>query len=240
MSAPRRPVAPSGSSDPHDRTLILVPAFNEAGRVGAVVQELRTRFPHVLVVDDGSSDATANEALRCGAIVLRHPLNRGQGAALETGLAFARERSFDFVVTFDADGQHRTADVERLLRPLVDGRASIALGSRFLGATRNMPPGRRMLLKTALLFTRLASGLPVTDTHNGLRALDRDAVAKIRISLDRMAHASEILDRIRASRLEWVEVPVEVTYSRDSLAKGQRSAAAARILFDYLFARWFH
>ena len=223
-----------------ERAHVIVAAYREAPRIAAVVAELVSAGHRVIVVDDGSPDATAEQARAAGARVLRHSINRGQGAALQTGIAWALGRGARFLVTFDADGQHRVADVERLLAPLRAGTHDFALGSRFLGRAEAMPVVRRRVLALAVRFTRLASGLPVSDAHNGLRAFSRRGAERLAIQLDRMAHASELLDQIRASGLPWTEVPVEVRYTAESLAKGQRSTAAARILFDYLVARWFH
>jgi glycosyltransferase involved in cell wall biosynthesis len=218
---------------------VLVPAHNEARVIAGVVAELKRQAHRIVVIDDGSSDSTAEVAAECGAIVLRHPINLGQGAALQTGIEFALARGAELIVTFDADGQHRTADIGRLLDALNIHRADFALGSRFLGAAVNMPAPRRMLLRAATLFTRLITGLALTDAHNGLRAMTRRGALSIRLRQNRMAHASEIIGQIAASGLKFVEVPVTIEYSRYSLAKGQKSGDLIIILLD-LFARRLH
>jgi len=215
---------------------VVVPAYNEARVVAGVVAELKPDAHRIVVVDDGSSDSTAEMAAECGAAVLRHPINLGQGAALQTGIEFALARGAELIVTFDADGQHRTADVARLIDALEAERADFALGSRFLGSAVNIPPLRRMLLRAATLFTRLTTGLALTDAHNGLRAMTRRGALRIRLRQNRMAHASEILGQIAASGLKYVEVPVTIDYSSYSRAKGQRSGDLIVILLD-LFAR---
>ena len=215
-----------------------MPAFNEREAIGPVVAELLTRSHRVVVVDDGSRDDTGRVARNHGAIVLRHALNRGQGAALQTGIAYALVRGAEHVVTFDSDGQHSPDDVDTLLAPLLAGRADVALGSRFIGTTEGMPPLRRVILGAAVVFTRLASGARVSDTHNGLRAFTRAAAAKLDIRLDRMAHASEILDQIVRHELRYEEVPVHVRYTEYSRRKGQSSLSALRILADYVLGRW--
>ena len=126
------------------RVYIVVPAYNEASAVCDVVRELRGEFRLVVVVDDGSRDATASEAARGGAIVLRHVLNRGQGAALQTGIEFCLIRGADIIVTFDADGQHRIQDVHRMLAALESTGADLAIGSRFLDLQSNLPASRRL------------------------------------------------------------------------------------------------
>lgn len=217
---------------------VIVPAFNEAAVIAPVVTELVKRGYAVAVIDDGSGDDTADVAQRAGAHVLRHSINRGQGAALQTGIAFALERGAQCLVTFDSDGQHAAEDVEALLAPLLANRADVVLGSRSLGSTEGMPAIRRAILGAAVIFTRIASGARVTDTHNGLRAFTRDAAAKVDIRLDRMAHASEILDQIVRNDMRYEEVPVHVRYTAYSRRKGQSSFAAFRILADYVLGRW--
>lgn len=221
-----------------DATVIIIPSYNEERAIGDVVLELKTSWPHVVVVDDGSSDNTGAVARRHGATVLTHVVNRGQGAALQTGIAYALERGARVIVTFDSDGQHRAEDVATLVKPIKEGRADAVLGSRFLGTTESMPGRRRLLLRGAVLFTRVTSGARVTDTHNGLRAISAEAARKIDIQLDRMAHASEIVDQIAARGIRFVEVPVHVRYSDYSRRKGQSSLGAFRVLFDYLWGRW--
>jgi glycosyltransferase involved in cell wall biosynthesis len=193
----------------------------------------------VVVVDDGSRDHTAELAAKAGAIVIRHPINLGQGAALQTAIDFAVAQEADFIVTFDADGQHRAADIAGLLQALISHKADFALGSRFLGTAVDLPKKRRLLLKAAVWFTRATTGLSITDSHNGLRAMTRRGASAIHLRQNRMAHASEILHQIATSGLEYVETPVTIHYSAYSLAKGQTLFDALLIILD-LFARRLH
>lgn len=220
-------------------TFIVVPAYNEAASIHRVLEELRAAFPNVIVVDDGSSDATSFEARRAGATVLRHVLNRGQGAALQTGIDYSVRQGAELVITFDADGQHRTEDVSRMIDALEKTGADIAIGSRFLGLRSNVPTFRRFTLRLAALFMRITSGVALTDAHNGLRAMRRRAAERIQLTIDGMAHASEIIDQIRRHELKVTEVPVVIHYSEYSVGKGQSSLAAIRIAFDYLMKRFF-
>jgi glycosyltransferase involved in cell wall biosynthesis len=219
-------------SDRADQVWVVITAYNEAGVIGRVVSDVRRRGFRVVLVDDGSADATCEIAARAGAAVVRHPVNLGQGAALQTGIEFALGAGAEFVVTFDADGQHRAAEIETLIDALRESRADFALGSRFLGATVNLPPARRLLLKAATWFTRLTSGLRVSDTHNGFRAMTRCGAASIRLRQNRMAHASEFLEQIARSGLPYVEAPVTIEYSEYSLGKGQKLSDAFSILLD--------
>jgi polyprenyl-phospho-N-acetylgalactosaminyl synthase len=218
---------------------VVIAAYNEARAIGRVLAGLAAWPYRVVVVDDGSTDATGHAAARAGAEVLTHPINLGQGAALQTGIDYALRRGASHVVTFDADGQHRPEDIAVLLAALAAQNADFALGSRFRGAAVNLPPLRRLMLRAATWFTRLTTGLDVTDAHNGLRAMTRRGAAEIRLRQNRMAHASEILHQIAASGLPYVEAPVTIQYSRYSLAKGQRASEFVVILLD-LFARRLH
>jgi len=219
---------------------IVVPAYNEAGAIDDVLLKL-TRLPyHVIVVDDGSSDDTSVRALRHPVTVLRHTCNLGQGAALQTGITYGLQLpETRFIVTFDSDGQHSAADVDRLLAPLRAGTHDIVLGSRFLkdGGAVNIPRLKRLLLRSAVWYTRLTSALTVTDAHNGLRALTAEAARKLNITHNRMAHASELLDQFARLRVRYCEAPVTVTYTRYSLSKGQALLNAVNILWDMAVGR---
>ncbi len=211
---------------------VIIAAYNEAAVIARVIADVSRHNYQVVVVDDGSHDETANAAAITGAIVVQHPVNLGQGAALQTGIEFALQQGADYVVTFDADGQHRAMDIAALLDALTANEADFALGSRFLGASIELPRARRMLLKVATWFTRATTGLRLTDTHNGLRAMTRRGASRIGLRQNRMAHASELLDQIARSGLKYVEVPVTVEYSAYSLAKGQRLADSLTIIVD--------
>lgn len=218
-------------------TFVIVPAYNEGPALERVVRELRAHFPNVVVVDDGSRDETGRIARRCATFTLRHLINRGQGAAIQTGFEFALMRGAAYIVTFDADGQHCVADIPRLLRPIIDGACDITIGSRFLGQATNLPRSRRLMLRAAVWFTWLINRVRLTDAHNGLRAFSRRAAERIHIRQDRMAHASEIIDLIKATGLSFIEVPVQIKYTEYSMSKGQSARGAFRIVFHYLVGR---
>lgn len=210
------------------RIVAVVPAYNEGKRVVAAIADAKQFVDHVVVVDDCSSDDTGAVAKSAGAIVLRHIINRGQGAALQTGTDYAiKTLVADVVVHFDADGQMRGDEIPMMVAPIASGEADIVLGSRFLGKQAlNMPFMRKVMIRLGTLFTILLSGIRVTDTHNGFRALSRKAATEMRITLDRMAHASEILDLVKTKRLRYVERPVTISYSAETLQKGQSTVKA--------------
>jgi glycosyltransferase involved in cell wall biosynthesis len=203
--------------------------------IGQVLADLLQYSYHILVVDDGSTDQTLEAALRYPVTVLRHVTNLGQGAALQTGIRYALSSpEARLIVTFDADGQHRASDLPRLLKTCLEGHYDVVLGSRFIesGQALNMPPAKRIVLKLAIWFTRLNTGLKLTDTHNGLRVMTAEAARKIQITQNGMAHASEILAQIAAKKLRFCEVPVTISYSDYSMQKGQSLLNIINILWD--------
>jgi polyprenyl-phospho-N-acetylgalactosaminyl synthase len=221
-------------NDPFSSIWVVCPAYNESSAIVAVITRLRQAGYYVVVVDDGSADDTRQLAGTLATAVVSHPINLGQGAALKTGIDFALEQGADAIVTFDTDGQHRASDIPRLLDALVRNQADFALGSRFLSEPLSMPRMRRILLWGATLFTVATTGLRLTDTHNGLRAMTRRGAQALRLRQNRMAHASELLAEIARSRLRYVEVPVTIDYTTYSLAKGQRTGDFVMILLDLL------
>ena len=225
------------------KIVVVIPAWNEEKMIAEVVAGVREVVPHVFVIDDGSTDATAAEAMRAGAEVFTHAVNRGQGAALATGINAALLTGADVIVTFDADGQMDPADIPRLIASVISGERDVVLGSRFLSTnnqqpTTKIPILRRWTLKLALTFTRLTTGLKLTDTHNGLRAFSKNAAQALGLECDRMAHASEILERIAAGGFRYAEVPMTVRYTEYSMKKGQKFSGAFKILRDLVISDW--
>jgi glycosyltransferase involved in cell wall biosynthesis len=202
---------------------IVIPAFNEGAVIKKTLQSLQnSNYKNIVVVDDGSVDNTAREVEAVGVEVITHLINRGQGAALRTGMEYILENySPDIVITFDSDGQHRPQDIQKLIQPLLNNEADIVLGSRFLKNNSNIPFFRRFILKAGVLFTNFIARIKLTDTHNGLRALNSKALQKIKITHRGMEHASDIINEITKNNLRYREVPVKIVYTNYSLAKGQ-------------------
>jgi len=222
------------------KVIAVIPAYNEEKNIERVIRDLVPHVSEVVLVDDGSIDLTGEKAHRAGAWVLTHSINRGQGAALATGMRFAVDNlNADVVVNYDADGQHSSEEIDGIVKPIMIGQADVVLGSRFLNDNSNVPFFRGMVLKAGILFSRITSGLKVTDTHNGFRAFSGEAVQKIRITQDRMAHASEILDEISRNNLRYVEVPVTIRYTKESMEKGQSSLNSVRIIWEYFSGKLF-
>ncbi len=205
------------------RTIVVIPAYKEARRVYQVVHSVVSLGYDVVVVDDGSIDNTAEEAFRGGAKVLRHLVNRGYGAALTTGNQWALCQVCDVIVHFDADGQHDANDTKRMILPIINRQADVVLGSRFLKNNEGIPLIRRILIKLAILFTWVFSGVRLTDAHNGFRAFSSRALRDIDCWRDDMSYASEVIDQIAKLGLRYREVAVTIRYSEYSRRKGMRN-----------------
>lgn len=218
---------------PDRRAWIVIPLYNEASVIGSVITQLRQEFAHVICVDDGSSDASARIATEAGAMLVRHPVNLGQGAALQTGITYALSHSeCEYIVTFDADGQHRIEDALGMLELARAEDLAIVFGSRFLDDRTNPGWIKKVMLKTAVWVTNLTTSLKLTDAHNGLRVIRRDAAEQIDLKQDRMAHATEIVLELGRTGLPWREYPVELLYTDYSKAKGQSVLNSVNILVD--------
>ena len=219
------------------KIFVVVPAHNEEQTIRRVVTELLQRYENLVVVDDGSTDQTLQELEALPIHRLRHIINRGQGAAIQTGFDYALLKGAEVIVTFDADGQHLMDDIATLVEPIRQGEADVVLGSRFLGRAENMPWHRRIMLRVAVWLTRYLSGLGISDTHNGLRALSRTAAMQIHLTMDGMTHASEILDIIGQAKLRYVERPVTIRYTARSLQKGQSTWDAVQLFMKLMEQR---
>lgn len=220
-------------------TYIIVPAYKEAEVIRQTLLSLLPLGAQIILVDDASPDATRQAVAKLPIHYLRHPVNLGQGAALMTGMAYARRLDAAYVVHFDADGQHQPQDVEALLAPLVADESDVVLGSRFLSPQSRaaIPTLRRYLLRLAVLFHGLFTRIWLSDAHNGLRALNARALTCIELRENGMAHATEILLELRRHHLRIREVPVEIRYTDYSRSKGQSAWNAFPILSDMLFRK---
>lgn len=233
------PVQPTTCRMPQASIYIIVPAYNEATIIRKTVQNLLQTGYQVILVDDASHDQTAANVRDLPIHYLRHPLNLGQGAALMTGMRYARTQGADAVVHFDADGQHQAHDIDRMLSALQAGKKDVVLGSRFLSpeSRKAIPLMRRMLLRLAILFNGMVTGLWLTDAHNGLRALNAKALHRIELRENGMAHATEILMEFRKHQLSIEELPVDIRYTDYSQQKGQSSWNALHIISDILIRK---
>jgi glycosyltransferase involved in cell wall biosynthesis len=220
---------------------VIVPCYNEQHSIllDVLVQLLKAEY-NVVLVDDGTTEkiklSLANESLH----VIRHRINLGQGAALETGTNYALQKKAKYIIHFDADGQHCASDIPDLLNPLLTDNADIVFGSRFLGTdATQIPSTKRILLQIARYINYVFTGILLTDAHNGLRALNLKAASQLRITENRMAHASELLMLVRNKKLRYTEVPVQIKYTAYSLQKGQSIWNSIRIFFDLILHKLF-
>ncbi len=218
------------------KILVVVPAYNEEKTIKDVVQSLKKFNFEIVVVDDGSTDRTGKLAQEAGAILLRHLINFGPGAAIKNGCDFARQEEADIVVTFDADGQHLAEDVPLLIQPILIGRAEIVNGTRFF--RKQVIPLRRIILnQIANLATFVLFGIWLTDSQSGLKAFSRAAFKKIEIKSNSFAWASEIASEVRTKKIRFLEVPIRVRYSDYSLSKGQNFFVGLRTFLRLLFKK---
>ena len=218
-------------------TAVVMPVYNEATVVRRVIAELVELGITVIAVDDGSSDASAAEIDAAGAIRVSHPINLGQGGALQTGFEAAlRFTDAKYVATFDADGQHQAQDLLGMIAKAQEGY-DVVLGSRFLDGKTEMSGLRRLILKTATKVLNRRSSTKLTDAHNGLRLMSRDVVARIELAHMGMAHASELEQVLTQSDFRVTEYPVHILYTDYSRSKGQPLLNSVNILVDILFHR---
>jgi polyprenyl-phospho-N-acetylgalactosaminyl synthase len=216
-------------------TWVVIPLYNEEKVIGDVVTQVRTVFPQVVCVDDGSSDRSAEVAATAGARVVHHPMNLGQGAALQTGFEYAlADPAMMYVITFDADGQHQISDAIGMVERLRTGEADVVFGSRFLDERSKPGFAKKLVLRAAVGYTNLTTRTRLTDAHNGLRAIRRPVVEQLDLTQNRMAHASELVAQIGASKAKYVEHPVHILYSDYSKAKGQSLWNSVNILADLI------
>jgi glycosyltransferase involved in cell wall biosynthesis len=221
---------------PYRDVWIVIPAYNEASVIADVVADVRAVFPNVVCVDDGGRDDTGDRAFAAGAHVVRHPVNLGQGAAIQTGVEYARSRpGAQFFATFDADGQHQVKDVVRMLDRLQTEDLDIVIGTRFA----DQPPDRMPMLKRLLLpivakLSRSSRQLHLTDAHNGLRVFNKTVADGLNLTMNGMSHASEFVSLIVENHWRIAEQPVQILYTDYSMSKGQPLVNGVNIIVDGL------
>jgi glycosyltransferase involved in cell wall biosynthesis len=211
------------------KIIAVIPAYNEADSILQVVKEVKPMVAEVVVVDDGSTDSTGAYAKQAGATILSHLINRGQGAALNTGTEYALKNSADIIVHFDADGQFVAADIERMVAPIMTGACDVTIGNRFAEITNRIPRIKGMIIfPLARLFNRLILGLDYIDPQNGFRAMNKFTAKGVQIKQDGMAHCTEILIAVKRSHVRVKQIPVTVIYHE----YGQTFGGGLRIIKD--------
>lgn len=199
-------------------------AYNEEKNIKNTISSLKNEgYKNIIVVDDGSKDNTYKIAKSQKITVLKHDINLGQGAALQTGMTYALLNGAQYLVHFDSDGQHDPKEIKDILNPIINKEVDVTLGSRFLKNNKEkIPTIRKMKLKIGILVIWFFYGVLLSDSHNGFRGMSRSAAKKIVITTDRMEHASEIIDRIRKNRIKYKEIPVTIKYTKDSIKNGRK------------------
>ena len=216
---------------------VIVPFYNEEEVIAKVLSELIDKNYNVLAIDDGSTDKSSEIAKSFNCKVLTHPSNFGQGAALQTGISFARlNPNIKIFVTFDSDGQHKVSNIEDVIKPIANNETDFVFGTRFQDDKTKFPFFKRFILKLAIKYTKLSTGVAITDTHNGFRAFNKEAARMINLDFPGMTHASEFLEKAGRSGLRIKEVPVHIIYTQYSKRKGQSLWNSINILTD-LFLR---
>ncbi len=223
------------------KTIIVIPAYNEEKNIGEVIKKVKPLVEEVIIVDDGSSDQTVRVAQEQGVIVLKHLINRGQGAALETGNQYALKQKADIVVHFDADGQFSAEEIKDVIKPIKRGEAEVVFGSRFLGKKSEIPWFKeKIIIPLAGLVNKFLLNVYLSDPQSGFRALSKKAVEKIRIENDGMAHCSEILYKVFKNNFKVKEVPITVIYrgfGQGILSGRGRGSGGLKVIRDLLLAK---
>lgn len=216
-------------------TYVIIPVYNEAEVVGKVINGASKHFKNIICVNDGSKDSSAKVIKSKKAMLVEHPINLGAGAATQTGIDFAlQDRKAKYFITIDADGQHDIKDAKKMLLYLKKNNLDIVLGSRFLGSVQDITSMKKLFLRLAASFSGHTSGIKLTDPHIGLRVFNRKFAENLQITLHDFAHASEVVNRIAEGGYKYAEVPVTVSYSSYSRAKGQPMLNSVNIAFDVL------
>jgi UDP-N-acetylglucosamine---dolichyl-phosphate N-acetylglucosaminyltransferase len=220
--------------------IIVIPAFNEARTIAEVVQGAAKFADRVIVVDDGSPDETGKLAKEAGALVVRHAVNRGVGAAIGTGIEAAVRLGADAVVTMDADGQHRAEDAGRVFDRLAKGDVEFVMGSRLKKGDEpgNMPPHRVLLNTVGNVLTFLLFGVWVTDSQCGLRGLSHKAARTIELRTSGMESISEFIKEMKDKHWRHDEVAIKAIYTDYSMSKGQNFFLGIKVALKLIFRRF--
>lgn len=220
--------------------LIIIPAFNEASVIGNVFAQIQNEGYHnICLIDDGSTDNTREVALQYDVFTLSHPINRGAGAAIQTGIAFAKNEGYPYVLLMDGDGQHLPQDIECMLTKIQETDADIIIGNRFAYSENNVPKKRLVYNKLANIFTNIFCKKNYDDTQSGFRLLNRRAIESLELKSKGFDFCSEMLIVSEKLDLEVAQTPIRVIYTDYSMKKGQNLRVGIRtarsILWQFVF-----
>jgi glycosyltransferase involved in cell wall biosynthesis len=212
------------------KIIIGIPAFNEEKNIAAIIIQLKKKYDDILICDDGSSDMTETIALSLGALVVRHNKNLGYGAAIKTIFNEAKKLNGDILVTFDADGQHQISEIDSVLKPIIENKAEIVIGSRFLGTAKDLPKYRKFGIKTITGLTNAVAGSNITDAQSGFRAYSKKVLTEISPTESGMGISTEILIKSSKKQMKLFEVPITISYENNSHSQEPISHGASVIL----------
>jgi len=219
---------------------VIIPCYNEARVVRKTVADVLEKGYSVILVDDCSKDGSKKQLTGLPIYYLRHRVNLGQGAALQTGIDFAKKKGANYIVTFDADGQHDSNDIAGMIKLIEKDKSDIVFGSRFLpGSKTNASGSRTFVLNMARYINYFVSGILLSDAYNGLRLLDRKAADNIRLTENKMAHATQFQVLSAKNRLRYSEYPNNIQYTEYSSGKGLRNWDGIKIFFEILLYKIF-
>lgn len=217
---------------------VVIPFYNEGKILTKVVRELKIFFQNIICIDDGSERDHEIYSKKLNIYLLRHPINLGQGAAIQTGINFALKKKAKIIISYDADGQHSSKDAISMVWHLIKNNLDLVQGSRFLKATRvKIPIIRKIILKFAILISNYFDNTKLTDTHNGLRVFNAKFAKKINIVNNRMAHPHDINNLISKWKFKYNEFSTKIKYTKYSMQKGQKNLNSINILFDILVSK---
>ena len=223
----------------NDDTWLIIPCYNEGPVIQQVIEHARETFPNIVAVNDGSRDNSADAIRAAGAHLVNHPVNLGQGAAIQTGVEYARAQpGAKYFVTFDADGQHQVKDVQRMVQRLRTEPLDIVVGTRFAGQDSSQVPWiKRVVLRTVVMLSPRTRRLGLSDAHNGLRAFNRTVAEQLNLRMNGMSHASEFVEVMDSRGWRTAEQPVDILYTEYSMSKGQSLFNGVNILADSLISK---
>lgn len=213
-----------------------IPAYNEEKNIAKIITKLKKITDSIIVCNDGSEDMTADIARELNAIVIDHPKNLGYGAGIQSIFNKAKEMDFDILVTFDGDGQHRVEDITKIIKPILDKKADIVIGSRFLDENESETPEYRKLgIKAITSLTNISSDNKISDSQSGFRAYNKTILNEINPSDKGMGISTEILIKANKQNFEIVEVPIKVLYQGDTSTHNPASHGLSVILSTMKF-----
>lgn len=220
--------------------LIILPAYNEAEVIGKVILDIQNEgYLNICLIDDGSTDHTNEIAQECNIKILTHPLNRGAGAAIQTGIEYAKNTEFQYAILIDSDGQHLPGDIVKLYKKMQESNADIIIGNRFSATDNSVPRKRLVYNQIANIFTNIFCKNKYEDTQSGFRLLSRRAIERLELKNRGFGFCSEMIIESEKLDLQIAETPIRVLYTKYSMNKGQNLRVGVRTARSILWRVFF-